>query len=94
MERAEIINILSNEGYPEFMLEKTADKIEGFSETVAVAYADFQSNGTVPAITIAGYDYNGLVNDYGMKPTGAFITLDWLIREPEIAKEALEKGIK
>jgi len=29
-----------------------------------------------------------------MKPIGAFITLDWLIREPEKAKKSLKKGIK
>ena len=29
-----------------------------------------------------------------MNPIGAFITLDWLMREPEKAKEALNKGVK
>jgi len=29
-----------------------------------------------------------------MKPIGAFITLDWLIKEPEKAKKALNEGIK
>ena len=32
--------------------------------------------------------------EYKMKPIGAFITLDWLYREPDQAKKALKRGIK
>lgn len=40
-----------------------------------------------------GYSINSLKEKYGMYFTGAVLTLDWLIREPENAKAALEMGI-
>ena len=34
------------------------------------------------------------MRDYDMMFTGAVLTLDWLIREPEAAKKALKEGIR
>ena len=48
----------------------------------------------LPQIIIEGYSYKTLVENYGMKPIGAFLTLDWLIREPQKALTSLKKGIK
>ena len=94
MERNDIIEILKSEGYPQFMLEKTADKVAAFQPIIAAAFESYCVEGIVPDIVIEGYDYNILVSEFSMKPVGAFITLDWLVREPEIAKEALKKGVK
>lgn len=94
MERTEVIRILKEEGYPDFMLDKTADKIEAFSPDIATKFSEFCIQGTIPEIEVEGYNYKKLIEDFGMKPVGALITLDWLIREPENAKEALQKGIK
>lgn len=41
-----------------------------------------------------GYTLNGLIADYQMQFTGALLTLDWLLKEPEIAKKALRHGIR
>ena len=41
-----------------------------------------------------GYSLNSLKQTYDMYFTGAVLTLDWLIKEPEKAKEALRYGIK
>ena len=41
-----------------------------------------------------GYSIVSLERDYGMNFTGAILTLDWLIREPEAAKKALAYGIR
>lgn len=94
MKRIEIIEILKEEGYPDFILEKTADKIEAFNPDIATRFSEFCTNGTLPEIEIEGYNYKRLTEEFGMKPVGAFITLDWLVREPKKAKEALIKGIK
>lgn len=94
MERTEIIRILKEEGYPDFMLEKTTDKIEAFSIAVAEAFDNWSKDKSQPNISIEGFTFTDLVTQWGMKPIGAFITLDWLLREPESAKNALTKGIK
>lgn len=41
-----------------------------------------------------GYSLKNLMDDFGMTFTGAILTLDWLIREPEKAREALAYGIR
>lgn len=41
-----------------------------------------------------GYSINDLINGYDMYFTGALLTLDWLIKDPETAKKALKSGIK
>ena len=94
MERNDVLKLLKEHGYPEFMLEKTADKVAAFQPIIAAAFESFCAEGKVPDIVIEGYDYSILTSEFCMKPVGAFITLDWLIREPEKAKEALSKGIK
>ena len=94
MERTEIIRILKEEGYPDFMLEKTTDKIEAFSSVVQKAFEEWCNNKQQPNIVVEGFAFTDLLTQWGMKPIGAFITLDWLLREPESAKNALRKGIK
>lgn len=41
-----------------------------------------------------GYTLNRLMTDYQMQFTGALLTLDWLLKEPETAKKALRYGIR
>ena len=61
---------------------------------VAESFESWLYQGKLPNIEIEGYTYSILVNDYGMKPVGAFLTLDWLCRDPQKAILSLKKGIK
>lgn len=94
MERNDIIEILKNEGYPQFMLEKTADKIEELSPLLKMSFENWVKHYIEPSFVIKGYSYATLVEKYKMKPIGAFITLDWIMREPEKATKELNRGIK
>ncbi len=94
MERKQIINILNEEQYPDFMIDSTIIKIERLSPIIAEAFEKWVKNNLHPDLSVEGYSYEELVNEWGMKPVGAFITLDWLIREPEKAKKCLMKRIK
>ena len=38
--------------------------------------------------------YATLIEKYKMNPIGAFITVDWIMREPEKATKELNRGIK
>lgn len=94
MERDKIIELLNNQGYPAFMLDKTAEKLENLSSILQVPFENWAKCGIEPSFSIKGYSYSLLVVKFNMKPIGAFITLDWLIREPEKALESLNRGIK
>jgi len=41
---------------------------------------------------IEGYSMNRLLTEHNMTPIAAFLTLDWLMREPAIALASLNKG--
>ena len=94
MDRVRIKETLVKEQYPEFMIEKTADKIESFSPVVAKAFCSWCERKEQNNLVVEGISFNDLVSKWGMNPVGAFITLDWLILEPEKAKKALNRGIK
>jgi hypothetical protein len=94
MERNKIIELLKEQGYPAFMLDKTADKVENLSPILQEAFDCWVKCGIEPSFSIKGYSYSSLIETFGMKPIGAFLTLDWLIKEPEKALENLNRGIK
>ena len=76
------------------MLDKTADKIENLSPVLQEAFDCWVKCNIEPSFSIKGYSYSSLIETYNMKPIGAFLTLDWLIKEPEEALENLNRGIK
>lgn len=94
MDKLRIKEELLKEGYPDFMLENTIEKIVGLTPRISQAFEKWLDNGTEPQIEVEGFSYALLKQMYGMKPIGVFITLDWLIREPEKAKKSLARGIK
>lgn len=94
MEKQTIENILKEEKYPDYMLEKTIEKVERFDSTVMKIFEEWSKSGEEPTLSIEGFSYHQLVDEYGMKPVGAFITLDWLLRDPQKAVAALKRGIR
>ena len=94
MNRDKILMLLCSQEYPEFMLEQTADKIERLSPNIAEAFESWADERVEPTMEICGYSYEKLIKDFNMRPIGAFLTLDWLTREPEKATEALKRGIR
>lgn len=78
--------------------EVTAERLEkrltDISDTLQPYLKEWLETGQVDNdLTINGYSVDRLMNTMGMKYTGALLTLDWLIREPELASEAIERGI-
>ena len=72
------------EGYSVFVGSREKSKAESAAERLKEQYGVFAK----------GYSYQTLIEKFNMKPVGAFLTLDWIIREPEIAIENLNRGIK
>lgn len=89
-----LVQLLIKEKYPDYLIGQTVAKLNVLHPTVNAAFSEWLLNGTIPDLTIEEYSYTILVNDFGMKPVGAFLTLDWLVKEPEDARMALKKGIK
>lgn len=94
MNRDRIIMTLCAQDYPDFMLEQTADKIERMDERIKVAFDEWVDNNVIPSIDIEGWNYDKLVKKFKMRPAAAFLTLDWLTRDPEKAIKSLKRGIR
>lgn len=94
MERNVLLDLLKEEGYPAHMFDNTIEKIDKFQPDIAKVFLLWLKEGKTPCISVAGFSFSDLTGQYGMKPVGAFITLDWLIRDPEKASKALKAGYR
>lgn len=66
--------------------------IEKADESVRSKLEEYLTTGKEPEMTIEGYSYSSLKKDHGMNPIAALLTLNFLIKQPEKAKESLRKG--
>ena len=78
--------------------EKTAERLEaklnGISDELKpILSAWLESGVETSELEFNGYSINSLMKKDGVKFTGALLTLDWLIRDPEKAAEIIGKGI-
>lgn len=70
------------------------EKLTGIADELKPILNAWLEEGTEDSdIDFHGYSVNSLMRNHGVRFTGALLTLDWLIREPEKAAEALRKGI-
>ncbi|KKR28591.1 hypothetical protein A2715_03245 [Candidatus Woesebacteria bacterium RIFCSPHIGHO2_01_FULL_39_32] len=78
--------------YPDKGLDLVAKKIQQFDTQLKLELEKFLETGEIPAREINGYTIDKLVKEHGMNELAAFLTMDWLIREPEKATESLHRG--
>ena len=94
MDRKALITILKEEGYPDYIVANTIVEIERLQTQVSDAFNLWIKDQKEPSLSIEGYTFSTLVNQFGMKPVAAFLVLDWLVRDPQKATSSLKKGIK
>ena len=94
IEKDVIINLLNEKyRYPKHMLEPTANKLLNLDSKLAKYFEDLVRFEDIPDIVIEGYTVEKLMEKEHMNVISAFITLDTLLKEPDIAKKALDYGI-
>lgn len=75
--------------------EHIEKNLKELSEPLKPLLNAWLENGTEDDDTMySGYSLNSLIRDYHMKFTGALLTLDWLVKEPDKAVQALKSGIR
>lgn len=94
MKTEEIITYLNSQGMSKDQAGELANKIEGTNPKIYQALIDYIRKGIVPDLSVEGFTCKGLMDEYRLSITGALLTLDWLIREPEEAARAIKEGIK
>lgn len=86
--------LVENYDYPIYMVEKTIDKIEKLDPEIYQEFENWFQDRKESNLLVEGYSVKLLIDKYKMNEVGAFLTLDWLKREPEEAKKALLRGLK
>ena len=94
MDRNMLLEILKDENYPSHMIENTLHKLSNLQPQIAAALKKWLEDGKTPSLNVEGYTFSVLTTKFGMQPIGAFLTLNWLCREPQKASNALKRGIR
>jgi hypothetical protein len=82
----------SEYGYPLKGAQLMAEKLVACQPVIKGAFMKWWQAGEFTPLEVEGYTWNQLMEKHGMKPLAALVTLDWLLREPEKAKQSLRKG--
>ncbi len=56
------------------------------------AFESWWSTGELPDVEVGEYSVSRLMKELAMNPMAAFLALDWLVQEPDEAKQTLAKG--
>ena len=67
-------------------------KIELMSDDIRMAFENWLETDQIAGINIEGFSVESLMNSYNLSPIAAFMTLDYLRRKPQEAKQALQRG--
>lgn len=94
METKVLVNYLESHGIDSVYSHEMAQKIEKANKNIYNAVVDYIEKGIEPTISVEGYSCKQLMQQFNMSVIAALLTLDWLLREPELAKQAILDGIK
>lgn len=90
-----IKNILIERGYPENAATVVSQKLSNLSGQLSEAASSWLNSGSEPVVSSQGYSTKSLMERFpGMKYPAALLTIDWLERDPEKAKIAIERGLR
>jgi hypothetical protein len=84
--------LLSEFGYSPASADITARDLIGCSEAVWDAFSCWWQTGAFGPLEVEGFSAAQLVRDHGLLAPGAFLMLDWLLKNPNEAKAALRRG--
>jgi hypothetical protein len=79
--------------YPPDGARYIAERLEASDPRVrATFWRWWQGGGVDDELRIEGYTAARLVAEKGLNPLAAFVTVDWLCRDPELAAATIEAG--
>ena len=88
-----IAMLVAEFGYTEKRAEEVVQKLQKSDFAIQEAFEKWWlGKGLDEQLVVQGYTLQILVEKKGFNPMNAFLTMDWLIREPARAKRALSRG--
>jgi hypothetical protein len=88
-----IPRLIDEFGYPEKGAKLVVGKLNTCNPAIQQAFWEWWQSGLVSEeFLVADYSMERLMREHAMKPIAAFLTLDWLLREPDVAAQSLKRG--
>ena len=79
--------------YPPTGAQMVAADLRACGPAIRAAFWQWWNAGALDAdLEVEGYTLKRLAEEHGMTPIAAFLTLDWLVKEPEAALASLARG--
>lgn len=95
MSNDEIKNLIQTkypDKYPDNKIDILDASLDKMTPAVKMSLENFLQNGQREDISILGYSLDKLMNEHGMNEVAAYLTIDWIMREPTHALKSLRKG--
>ena len=90
----EIVKIVENEQYPSSIIESTVEKILNFSPSTKASFIQWYKTGKLDDFQVEGYNIASLMKEEKLLLIGAYLMMDWLIKDPEKAKASLSQIVQ
>ena len=85
---------LIREGYNDKMADAVASELVQVGGSLTPLVEKWVNDGKTVDFESHGYSITGLMKSRGMTYPAALLTIDWLIKQPEIALRSLKRGIR
>ena len=89
-----IQDILIERGYPEKQAVSVASDLQEIDSTLRAGLQSWLADQTETDYLIEGFKLSELKQKFDMIYPAALLTMDWLIKEPELAKKSIQRGIR
>lgn len=94
MNKDQIKDILISRGYPEVAAEVVSGELLLVNDELRPLLGGWLSDEVQVDYAAHGYTVLGLMASRSMTYPAALLTMDWLLKEPEVAKQALSRRRK
>lgn len=85
---------LSDKGFNEREVSGLAENLIDMKPELIKLLDQWLINGQEHDYEVNGMSISKLMKVYGLQYQAALLTMDWVIKEPEVALEAISKGIR
>ena len=89
-----IQDILIERGYPQKQAISIASDLQAIDPALQNGLQSWLADQTETEYLIEGFKLSDLKQKFDMTYPAALLTVDWLIKEPELAKKSIQRGIR
>lgn len=89
-----IQDILIERGFPEKQAISVASDLQAIDPALQNGLQSWLADQTETDYHIEGFKLSGLKQKFDMTYPAALLTMDWLIKDPELAKKSIQRGIR